>query len=128
MQHNFVGRCHLCSYKGTQHYIGAHFPSTTFAHMLQPPPPPPKLSSFEFFIGQSCLGPSSGPWAELSWVELVLGQCFMNLNFMYEHMHRNGGERINMMCLFDLILYLFFTSHQQSFSYVGTGLHGLNQY
>ena len=28
------------------------------------------------------------------------------------------------ICLFDLI----FTSHQQSFSYIGTGLPGLNQY
>ena len=29
----------------------------------------------------------------------------------------------------DLVgLILFFTSHQQSFSYKGTGLHGLNQY
>ena len=30
------------------------------------------------------------------------------------------------VCLFDLIW--FFTSHQQSFSFIGTGLPGLNQY
>ena len=35
--------------------------------------------------------------------------------------HRGGGE-----ILFCLIC--FFTSHQQSFSYKGTGLPGLNQY
>ena len=27
-----------------------------------------------------------------------------------------------------VVLFLFFTSHQQSFSYKGTGLSGLNQY
>ena len=29
---------------------------------------------------------------------------------------------------YDIVFYLVFTSHQQSFSYVGTGLPGLNQY
>ena len=34
---------------------------------------------------------------------------------------------INLSVLF-VCLILFFTSHQQSFSYIGTGLPGLNQY
>ena len=40
-------------------------------------------------------------------------------------LHKKDGMLINVVWV---ILFCFFTSHQQSFSYIGTGLPGLNQY
>ena len=36
-----------------------------------------ELSSFEFYIWRSCLGPSFGPWAELSLAKFYLGPVDM---------------------------------------------------
>ena len=55
----------------------------------------------------------------------MLAPYLNSFTFLNSHFYLVSYEKqcIN-FCLFDLILYI----HQQSFSYIGTGLPGLNQY
>ena len=50
--------------------------------------------------------------------------CFITYSNIYNEVSQLDFSIVSFVCLFDLIL----TSHQQSFSYVETGLPGLNQY